>query len=544
MIQFQADKKPLLFLLDQIHNRQLALPDFQRSFVWEANATRELAVSVISSFPAGTLLILQGGAKIFAPRAVEQAPSLNGDEPPYLVLDGQQRLTSLYQAFTGQGSHRFFLNVQEVLDGFDLDEAVEVYNLRRAKKWAAMAAQARDLMLPLEKIRDFDTWKDAVVDLRAEQGDEPKKLRAALNKVARDHIKPVEQYQFPVTTLGDDTSTEAVCSIFETLNRTGMRLSVFELITARAFAKQVRLRDMWRTARDQHPVLDDFRLDPYYVLQVIAMTVRSSPKRGRVLDLTVEEIVEEWSRAVVGLARVLEMLRDECGVLVEKWMPYTPMLITLACAWPAVVEVGGPAVGARRAKVRRWFWCATFSARYDNAINTATEQDVPDLLAWLRGGDEPQVVSSFTFDPARWREITVRQRAAYRATIALLMSKSPRDFHTAKVLSKPVIEGLGVDDHHVFPRSYLRKHGHRSAVDSVLNHTLIDRLTNIRVSDKAPSVYLAEMEAELGAAAVRRILRSHRLPSDADGPLWSDEFATFLDWRQETIRELLKEVTS
>jgi uncharacterized protein with ParB-like and HNH nuclease domain len=98
VIQFEADKKHLTYLLSQIEHRDLGLPDFQRSFVWDASATRELVVSIIRSFPAGSLLLLQGGAETFAPREFEEAPKLDGP-PVFLVLDGQQRLTSLYQVF-------------------------------------------------------------------------------------------------------------------------------------------------------------------------------------------------------------------------------------------------------------------------------------------------------------------------------------------------------------------------------------------------------------------------------------------------------------
>src|SRR5205823_3385070 len=140
------------------------LPDFQRSFVWDPGATRELVVSIIRSFPAGTLLQMEGGGKIFAPRAFEEAPPLNGN-PTHLILDGQQRMTSLYQAFSGTGTHRFFLNVKELLDGEDVDEAVEVYAVKRAKRWAALTAQAKELMLPLSQIRSFSDWQDDILDL-------------------------------------------------------------------------------------------------------------------------------------------------------------------------------------------------------------------------------------------------------------------------------------------------------------------------------------------------------------------------------------------
>ena len=103
--------EPLKFLLEMIHNRAMALPDFQRDFVWDPYATDELIESIISNYPAGTLLRIKNGQQLlFQPRAIEGAPELNGTKPAYLILDGQQRLTSLYQAFYGQGEHRYYLN--------------------------------------------------------------------------------------------------------------------------------------------------------------------------------------------------------------------------------------------------------------------------------------------------------------------------------------------------------------------------------------------------------------------------------------------------
>jgi hypothetical protein len=542
MIQFEADKKHLTLLLDLIEDRELALPDFQRSFVWDPGATRELVASIIRSFPAGSLLLMQGGASVFRPREFEEAPKLNGT-PAYLVLDGQQRLTSLYQAFSGTGSHRFFLNLQELLDGYDVDEAVEVYSASRARRWDTIQAQAVDLMLPLSQVRSFADWKDEVLDALEGRVDDPRKLSRQLNELDKDYVHPVEQYVFPVTTISQKTPPEAVCTIFETLNRTGVKLSVFELITARAFAKEFRLREMWETAQATYPVLTDFEINPYYILQIIALVERGSPKRGVVLALPVEAIVERWNEAVSGLAGCLRLLRDECGVLVTKWLPYGTMLIPMAAAWGTAVAKSGPAEGARRAKLKRWFWCSAFMGYYDNSPNTMAERDMQDLIPWLKDeGPEPSAVRNFTFTPDRWRSVTYRQRALYRASIALLMRYHPLDFHSGKPLTKQSIEDEGVDDHHLFPRNYLKGWVPADDVDSVLNRTLIDRMTNIRISDKAPSRYLKEMANEL-KGDLTKILSSHRLPSEPEGPLFGDRFEDFLAWRMDHLTNELVEAT-
>src|SRR5205823_6642384 len=151
-------------------------------------------------------------------------------------------------------------------------------------------------------------------------------------------------------------------------------------------------------------------------------------------------------------------------------------------------------------------------------------------------------VSEFQFDARSLLDVTVRQRGQYRATMALLMREHPLDFHSTVPLTRTVIENSYVDDHHIFPAAYLREHD-LGYVDTVLNHTLIDKLTNIRIGKKAPSVYLAEIEKQL-PAALERVLSSHALPTQKDGPLWRDDYDGFLEWRLAYVDSELQKVTN
>jgi len=544
--EFETDKRKLLYLLEQIANRDLALPDFQRSFVWDPNATRELIVSIIRGFPAGNLLLLKGGSDIFIPRAVEDAPELNGHKPGALILDGQQRLSSLYQAVSGVGTHRFFIDIAALMNGEDIDSAVKTISRGRGHALLGADQQARALLFPLSRVRDYADWRDEVLDARERAGEEPetrKRLRSYLNRVEKAVIAPIREYQFPLTTLAHDTSTEAVCTIFETLNRTGIKLSVFELITARAFNSGERLRQRWKDALDQYPILEDFGIDPYYILQAIALRLGKKPQRGVVATLGVGEIVNEWDTSIHGMAEGLEMLRDECGVLTAKWLPYAPMLPTMAAVWHDVTTSSGAHVGASRFKLQQWFWCASFVGDYDSAPNSRAEADVPLLRTWLGGGDAPPVVRGFQFDSATWLSVTVRQRGLYRSTMALLAKRRPLDFHKAVPLTKTLIESTAVDDHHVFPAAYLKDEGVTGYVDTVLNHTLIDKQTNVRIGKKAPSVYITEMRDELGSK-MDEVLRSHGLPPELDGPLLNNDYDSFLDWRRIYLEDQLRQVTT
>jgi hypothetical protein len=538
--EFQTNPRLMLQLLDELDNGQLALPDFQRSFVWAPDATRELIVSIIRSFPAGALLFLQGGGSIFKPREVEEAPALTSVKPSYLVLDGQQRLTSLYQAMRGVGQSRFFLDIGALIAGSEVNDAVRVFSTERAAPLEPLQAQADAMMMPLSAVRNGGSarWRDEVVRIRNEE--DPDRLRELLYGVDDAYIHPLEQYRFPVTILPETTELEAVCTIFETLNRTGKPLTPFELISARAFTGGLSLYDYWAAARDEHPILEDFEIEPYYLLQAIALRLGRSCKRSSVLSMGVDDIVLHWNAAVADMAAAILLLRDECGVLISKWLPYRPMLIPLAAAWRQVAEAAGPDQGAMRAKLKRWFWCACFMGEYESSSATLAERDAPVLKGWLSGGDEPPVLREFAWEPARWRSVTIRQQGLYRATIALTLTQRPRDFHTAAPLTQEVIEAGKVDDHHVFPRGFLKDIKRGGEVDSVLNHALIDRATNTSIGMKAPSVYLKEIREALGRD-LDTVLESHRLPAGDDSPLARDDFDGFLAWRIEHFAEALAE---
>lgn len=541
---FATDKQPLLYLLDQIDNRQLALPDFQRTFVWEPSATRELVVSVMQGFPAGGLLFLRNDGQTFAPRAVEEAPTLRPDSPPpYLILDGQQRLSSLYHAFYGAGRHSFFLDVGALIRGASANEAVKVLPDRLVDPLRHIETQSEMLMMPLARVRESSDWADEVLDARHNFVEDSKRLRMLLRAVDKAYGEPIRQYQFPVTTLPARIPLEAVCTIFETLNRTGEPLSTFELICARAFADGESLLHKWREACDLHPILTDFDVDPYYILQVIALRRGASCKRGPVLNMPAAAITEEWDRATSDFAAVLQMLREDCGVLVRKWLPYNPMLIPLATAWRVIAASKGPVVASQRVKAQRWFWCTAFSGEYESSSVSLSERDAPALSAWLAGGEEPSVVRNFAFDPDKWLHVTPRQQGAYRATIALLNHSGARDFHTGMRLTPETIAESAVDDHHIFPQGYFKDQQIDYPVDTVLNHTLIDRATNIRIGKKAPSIYLGEIRTELGDR-LNSVLESHHLPIAKDGPLWRDDFAEFCGYRLNVLTDLLQAATT
>ena len=154
-----TNPRNLTELLSQIDNRESVLPDFQRDFVWDSGATKELIISIAKGFPAGSILRIRNTNNLFSYREFQGATPLKGQHPTYLVLDGQQRLTSLYQAFYGVGQYRYFLNLQSLLDGEEFDECV--ISLRvdgpQSKRYMDIEDQANTLCWQPAKLADFET---------------------------------------------------------------------------------------------------------------------------------------------------------------------------------------------------------------------------------------------------------------------------------------------------------------------------------------------------------------------------------------------------
>lgn len=547
-----TNPRALKELLGEIHNRSTVLPDFQRDFVWDPAATQELVVSIANNYPAGSILRVRDSQRLFAAREFEGAPLLGGMRHTFLVLDGQQRLTSLYQAFYGKGDHRYFLDLRKLIEGAEFEDAI--FHLRsttrQAQALADFEVQSRDLMLPLSVLEGgagtFSQWVRRV----AKRLPDPQRdaFEDGVDPIEARWIRVIDDYQFPVVTLSDKTSADALCTIFETLNRTGVKLSVYELLTARFWPMGINLRELWDEAKASHPIIETFQVDPYYLLMAVALVSRRTPSctKGDVLALTGADITTWWGPIVRGFADGLAMLRDDCRVVLPKWLPYPTMLVPLAAVLAKIGPNKGPEAGAHRERLKRWFWCAVFGQAYESSTNSQTAKDYGELVAWLNGGLAPASVTELRFDPMALHDVTPRQRAIYRGTMCLILGAGggARDFHTQAVITGALMEQHGIDDHHIFPAAYLAKAGvTQSRVrDSVLNRTLIDRTSNQVISARAPSVYLGEMRKATDFP-LDTVLSSHLLPTGSESPLLTDDFEAFFDWRRNRLWQEIQRAT-
>src|SRR3569623_896437 len=561
-----TNPKKLASLLYDVNEGTSVLPDFQRDFVWEPGMTVSLLASVASQYPAGSLLRVRNTREYFAWRYFAAAPS-SQSKPTFLFLDGQQRLTSLYQAFYGKGDYRFYMRLPTLEEGGDPEDAIfyERVESRAEKYYRDQLVQAKELVMPLELFRgqhaNIWPWIMSTAQLTA-TGDRDLafKVQERLLKISEQWLKPIEDYEFPVVTLSDSTDANAICTIFETLNKTGVKLTIFELLTARFYPLKFNLRAKWNDACEEYPILREYSIDPYQLLQ--AITLRStdadgapSCKRGAILKLSRESIDFHWDAVVAGLADGLELLREECGKKNNSWLPYAPMLVPLMALLAKLPSNNDPNNAVRRNQLIQWFWCASLGARYDAAANTKAELDYIDLFAWLSGGAPPNTIKEFSFDVTRLVDVTPRQRALYRALMCISLKSDlqirkdrARDFNSGKIIDAAMIRKDQIDDHHIFYKCYLSKFPQSGSekVDCIADRTLIDAVTNRHeISDRAPADYLGDVRNAVTVAGqcIEGLLGSHMIESGAGAAIWSNNFGGFLEERIASFRGAIQRAT-
>lgn len=587
MSTFDSTKTLLGELLTKATQGKLQLPDFQRGWVWDDSHIRSLLVSIARSFPIGAVMLLEnGGEARFSVRPVEGV-RLPPDAPPpeELLLDGQQRLTSLTQVLKLKQPVRtrddkkqelrvyYYIDIEVALRGpQSLDEAIIVVDEHRQQRGNFGRDVTLDLSSPEREVERFcfpcaqilnsDEWEQ----LLSEKA--PEKL-ARFMKFRRDVVQPFRSYALPVIRLQRDTSKEAVCLVFEKVNTGGVPLSVFELVTATWAAEGFNLRHDWFGADGQagrqarlarRPLLRD--LQPTDFLQGLSLLASHAQrqadlaagktgkdaagvtaKREHILELR-RSVFQTWAeRLTAGFEHAERFLRSE-GFHHPKFLPYRTQLTPLAAVLAHLGERWlEPQI---KAKLSRWFWSGVFGELYGGAVETRIALDLQQLLAWIGGADEaePVTVSGASFQPNRLDTLRSRTSAAYRGLYVLLQREGACDLFWRSRMVDLDRDEVKLDVHHIFPRKWCddQKIPSRS-YNAIVNKTAISYKANRKIGGHAPSAYLKKLQDDpqvrLSDDEMDRLLASHRIDPVA---LRADDYAGAYARRKQALLELIEGV--
>lgn len=587
MATFDSTKASLSDLLRDIREGKVQLPDFQRGWVWDDDHIRDLLVSIARSFPIGAVMLLEAGGEIrFQTRPVEglEAQIEKGVHPERLILDGQQRLTTLTQALsldapvntrTSKGKkikRYYYFDIRQAVEApHALDEAIVAVDENRQLRsdfgrqvdldLSTREHECRELHFPCNQIMSSDDWE------------------ATLHQVAPEHfgtymtfrkqvLAAFRSYQLPVILLKKETSKEAVCLVFEKVNTGGVQLSVFELITASYAADGYNLRDDWfgsslrgvdsRKQRIEEDALlkgtqaTDF-LQALSLLHTAELRqadldagktgkqVRPvSAKRADVLQLPLDAWTRWADDLEEGFRRAGRFLRREYFYS-RRELPYATQLVPLA----AVLTHLGDRWREPRIydKLARWYWSGVLGEQYGGAVETRIANDYEELLRWVDDDEAvPRTVTGASFQADRFDTLRSRNSAAYKGINVLVLREGAEDWFWKASIRDLDAEEVSLDIHHIFPRAWCQKQDiAKDRYDSILNKTPISYKANRKIGGDAPSQYLPriqnEKQVQLSDDAMDALLVSHAIDPSL---LRADAFEAFVEDRRLRLSALIE----
>ncbi len=517
-------------LLKTVGNGKSQLPNFQRSWVWDDTRICKLIESLTSGFPMGAAMFLDYSADTnvkFGYRLFEGVDEqFENVVPDSLVLDGQQRLTTLYQVFMSD-------NPVITRTDTDKDTKIKRYYYIDIKKAIDADVDRLDAIISIsdKKIKSEDMGRKVILDLRTRE-DEYKNMMFPLNltfsdtmdwiwglvtynkeampivqRFQQEILEPLKKYTFPVITLSKDTTPEAVCQIFENVNTGGVTLTVFELVTAKFAAMgNKNLREEWEMLKTElNKRNDDLLKDlsgPNFLTSMTLLLSYLKMKKGErqtvsckkkdVLKLEYEDFFTHIEDLRQGFTCAANFMVQQ-GIYKSIDIPYSTQFIPLAAIF-AYDNSNGKRLSLMQnlELLGKWFWCGVFGELYGSANETRFVQDIVGIFEWI-GNDNavPETVTRATFDATRLLWLQTRNSAAYKGVMALINRQHPKDFMSGQDMGIANYLLELTDIHHIFPQAYCIKEELPSRKwNSVVNKTPIYATTNRSIGGKAPSLYI------------------------------------------------------
>ena len=584
---FKSNDTAIAEILKSIDKGSNQLPDFQRGWVWDDERIRALIASITNSYPVGALMFLEyGGDSVrFKYRTFTGAPDeAKMTNPEILVLDGQQRLTSIYNAMfcrkpvptqtaKKEKIERFYyLDIPLCLSSStDREEAIVSMPADRVRRKDFFAREI-DLDLsvkekefenhhfPLNIVYDPIAAQMWMNDYQKHHNYDPEILQQYAQFTA-NILMPIQAYKVPVITLSKDTPKEAVCQVFENVNTGGVSLTVFELVTAAFAADNFPLRDDWYGSEDDDGDREqgryDYMREKNKLLSVISdvdflvsMTLLTryhlkkndeaapaiSCKKQDVLKLELSDYLKHKDELTEGFVAAANFIGEQ-RIFKARDLPYTTQFIPFSVLFTLLKKRTNDVIV--RDKLSRWYWCGILGEMYGGANETRYANDVTGVMAWLDGGEEPDTIARANFHSIRLLSLQSRLSAAYKGVMALILKSKAQDFISGKEMDFTAFLDENIDIHHVFPRHYCEgKKIDKRKWNSIVNKTPLSSGSNRIIGGNAPSIYLKKIEKDgrVTEEALDKFIATHALNA---AHMRANNFEDFFIHRAKSLLTLI-----
>lgn len=503
-------------LLTDVAKGNIKIPVFQREYVWDDEQIMSLLDSIYRGFPVGSLLLWSTKEALKHERNVGgfELPTTPEDYPVNYVLDGQQRLTTLYGVFNSDAK----TSAPELADRFS------VCFVPSTEEFIHYAEADPKTSINLRVI--LDTTKLLPEMTRFDDG---------MKTVIANLTERFKDYEFPVVTIRDRTNQE-VCRVFQRINSSGTSLSTLELLAAWTWSDQFDLRKEIEGVLDKLADKGYDQLDEGLVMRSLAAVVLNSIEADALVDTPPKNLIDGMLRLKQAIYATVDFLEKELQIKNVVFIPFPIMFVPLVKFFSLVLKPNA----AQLTGLKRWFWFVAFTQRYKAGTNVAVMEDI---RAMHNLADSEPVFDAVDaeIDPSFFMKTWRINSTAAKATICLLAQHAPRSFFSNSLvdLGSAMSAYNAREFHHVYPKAFLNSQGIKFNESNIIaNVCFLNQADNRAISDSSPADYMPKIDAALRSS----IAASSLLPVAAmDGSM---NYANFIQIRAklfaEAARKLIK----
>jgi hypothetical protein len=458
--------------------------------------------SIYREYPIGSILLWRTREKLEKERDLGpfSLPEPERDYPVDYVLDGQQRLTSIFSVFQTSLEPKSSTEAFDIF--FDLDAPEGALEDQFVSVMESGSDQSR--YFPLRAIFDTSRFFEIANDLTKDRKDKVLLLQ-----------RRFQEFQISLDVIEFDNKEE-IAIIFERVNRAGIRLDAFQLLSAWTWSSEFDLNEaISELSTDLEPFgFSDLAADPNLFMKCCAAIVKGDAQLKDVVSLHGPTVRERFNDIKRGILGAIDFLKKQLLIENLTLMPYPAMLVPLAAFFATSSASGVHPNDAQREMILKWYWRSCLSRRYSSGVGRAHAADIA-LMRQIKAGESIDVlrttraIEDTFFVDNRFSIGNVNSKIL----INILSHKRPRSLLSGSVVNlSAVLQKANRNEfHHIFPRAHLKREGHENElINAIANISFLSKSDNNTIKDKAPKSYGALIPADKKDT----VLDSNLIPSD------------------------------
>lgn len=530
--QPKPDSKKYADLINEIQKGVIKIPKFQRDFVWNIDKTAKLLDSILKGYPIGTFILWRTDERI---NDIKNVGNLDIPETPdgvkvEYVLDGQQRITSLFAAYLG--AHIKKVGEKKITDYGNIVVNLDV-DINDNDEQVITEEPVSDRHISLYDVLNFSYSK----------------ARELSNRFSAEELEMIDgystafkTYEFSTVVLRKEDIDSAI-EVFTRINTGGQTLTLFEIMSAKTYdePQQFDMQVKWEDFVKELKEIKYEGVSNSVMLSLLALLLSRTKecKRKTILALEKQSIIDSWNDVISALKDSVDYFRTTYRIPVSHLLPYDSLLVPFAYFF---YQNKNKPDAVQRKYLEEYFWRMSLSFRYSSSTESKLAQDIKRIDLILTGERPDYGDIKVSLDSAQALiETNFSAGNSYcKAVLCLLAYYEPKDFQdNGKVIldNSWLKVASSKNYHHFFPRAYLKT---RTALNSnsLVNITFVsDHLNKRKIGAKPPSQYVGDFHDE--NPAINKSLQSHLIELEGFG-IESNDYETFLQSRANLIYAELK----